>query len=137
MAKGIARYTSGALVLGGILSLFACSKPNAEQPNGTQTPIPDSFPISNTKFKNCRFQVPNPVYTYGSSIVPNPILCDEGVARSVSLLSANPLPSGLSFSMAQLSLVGTASEKMTSAPYDFYIENEAGYAILKMQITVK
>ena len=116
---------------------MSCSKPGKESPAGGQVPIPDTFPIANSKFKNCRFENENPEYSYGTRIAPNRILCDEGVARAVSLLSPNPLPAGLSFSLAELALVGTASEKRTAAPYQFYMENEAGYLILKMRITVK
>ena len=131
MAKGFARYFCSLFLFFVSVGLTSCSKKNAADTPRGQIPIVDSFPISSSKFKNCRFQNENPTYTYGSAIPPNPILCDEGVARSVSLLTPTPLPAGLSFSMAELSLVGTASEKLTAAPYQFYIENEAGYLILK------
>ncbi len=136
MAKGF-EVVRSILALFFCLAALSCSKPNSENSRGNQIPIPDSFPLANSKLKNCRFEVENPTYSYGAAIVPNRILCDEGVARAVSLLSPTPLPAGLSFSLAELALVGTASEKMTSAPYQFYIENEAGYLILKMRITVK
>ncbi|MBU6153825.1 MAG: hypothetical protein KGP28_05940 [Bdellovibrionales bacterium] len=135
MAKAF--FLRPAMVFLFCLGALSCSKPNQETSTGGQTPIPDSFPIANSKLKNCRFEVENPTYTYGSAITPNRILCDEGVARAVSLLSQTPLPAGLSFSQAELALVGTASEKVTAAAYQFYIENEAGYLILKMRITVK
>jgi hypothetical protein len=136
MAKGFA-FVRSVLTLVLCFGALSCSKPNSEGPRGGQIPFPDSFPLANSKLKNCRFEVENPTYTYGSAITPNRILCDEGVARAVSLLSPAPLPAGLSFSMAELALVGTASEKMTAASYQFYIENESGYLILKMRITVK
>jgi hypothetical protein len=131
---GFAKTAIAALLFFGAAS---CSKPNQSNPSGGQIPIPDSFPLSNTKFKNCRFEVENPVYSFGAAITPNRILCEEGYVRSVSVLSPNPLPAGLSVSTTEFALTGTASEKMTAAPYQFYIENEAGYLILKMRITVK
>ncbi len=127
----------GALT--GLLLLAAgCSKSKDEpEPFDGQVSTPQSFPLSAALLKNCRFGNPNPTYTFGKPIPPNPVICEEGAVKSVSLLNANPLPSGLSFSTAQMSLTGTASERTTSAPYQFYLENEAGYVILKMQLTVK
>lgn len=100
-------------------------------------PQVEVFPISTGELKNCRFQNQNPVYSFGAAIPPNPVVCDSGVATSVQLLSPSPLPTGLSFAMNQLSLAGTANEKVSKAPYQFYIENSSGYQILKIQITVQ
>lgn len=127
----------GALT--GLLLLAAgCSKSKDQpEPFDGQDSTPQSFPLSAALLKNCRFETPNPTYTYGQTIPPNPVICQEGAIKSVSVLNANPLPSGLAFSTAQMSLTGTASERMTASPYQFYIENEAGYVILKMQLTVK
>lgn len=121
-----------------LLVAAGCSKSKDETiPFDGQDSTPQSFPLSAALLKNCRFQNPNPTYTYGQMIPPNPVICDEGAVKNVSVLNANPLPSGLSFSTAQMSLVGTASERVASAPYQFYLENEAGYIVLKMQLTVK
>jgi hypothetical protein len=130
------------LPLGPMLFLFtlllsACSKQNGASDAVTTGIFPQTFPISSTVLMNCRFKNPTPIYTVGSPITPNSILCDEGVATSVSLLNATPLPSGLSFSMPQLSLIGTPTQKIPQTLFQFYIENESGYVILKMQMTVK
>ena len=119
-------------------ALGACSKP--QSPSGSSVlagNIPQVFPVSAAMLKNCRFKDPDPVYTAGVSITPNSILCDEGAVSSVSLLNPAPLPTGLSFSMAQLSLTGTPSQKTAKTLYQFYVENSAGYVVLKMQLTVK
>ena len=130
MAKGI------ALLLATLL-LQACSKSNSDQPVGAQIPTVESFPIANTQFKNCTFKEQTPTYSANAAITPNYISCDEGVAKAVQLLSGAKLPAGLRFDLGTLSLVGTPTEKVTAAPFDFYIENEAGYLILHMAITVK
>lgn len=113
-----------------------CSKTPDQAPNPTE-PVVESFPAQNAKFKNCHFKVAFPVYSLNSAIAPNPIQCDEGVAKTVQLLSANALPAGLMFSTASLSLVGTPTEKTAIAPYNFYLENEAGYVIIQLNLTVK
>lgn len=142
MAKGFAlpplqSFRISSLFLAGLFVLIACSKnsPTASLP----APVPEveTFPIQNTQLKNCHFKDRSPVYSYNTPIAPNPIQCDEGVAKKVELLSTSPLPNGIQFSMNDLSLVGTANEKIASAPYEFYIENEAGYQILKVQLTVR
>jgi hypothetical protein len=121
----------------GVFFLTSCSKEKAAS-DPTNTPLGvETFPIANSALKNCRFQVSNPTYTQGSTIPQNPIICDEGVARSVQILGPNAtLPAGIQFSNAQLSLVGTPTEKVSNAQYQFYLENEAGYVILKMNLTV-
>ena len=116
----------------------ACSK--AQSPSEATVlngAIPQTFPVSTSVLKNCRFKDPEPVYTAGSPIPPNTLLCDEGVARTVSVLNPEPLPAGLSFSMAELALTGTPSQKIAKTTYRFYVENSAGYIVLKMQLTVK
>jgi len=138
MAKGFARLTlyisAGSLLAA---SLFSCSKAK-DAPHASSTlPTAETFPISNSELKNCHFKDQNPTYTFGQTIPQNPIQCDQGVPRSVQILNPNPLPNGIQFSMNQLSLVGTANERVASAPYRFYIENESGYLILKMLLTVK
>jgi hypothetical protein len=121
----------------GLASLVsACSKSPDQAPN-VAAPVVESFPAQNAKFKNCHFKVAFPVYSLNSAIAPNPIQCDEGVAKTVQLLGANVLPAGVTFSTASLSLVGTPTEKTAIAPYNFYLENEAGYVILQLNLTVK
>jgi PBP1b-binding outer membrane lipoprotein LpoB len=119
------------------LALCSCSKNKIDQAETLGTPTVESFPIENTKFKNCNFHDQAPSYTVNSAIAPNVISCDEGVAKTVTLLSAAKLPIGLAFDMSKLALTGTPTEKVTDAPYDFYIENEAGYLILHLNLTVK
>ena len=137
MAKGFAKPIQSLLFLALLGVSLSCSKQKSSSTPGFQPSLGETFPVSSTVLKNCHFQEAKPIYVAGQSITANPILCDEGVARSVTLLTPAALPTGLSFSMAQLSLIGTPTEKTVSAPYEFYIENEAGYAILKMQMTVK
>ena len=134
-AKGFAKSGLAFLLIG--FSLVSCSKQNEDASPSNPTPTVESYPISAGELKNCRFQNPNPTYTFGAPIAPNPILCDEGVAMDVQLLTPGTLPTGLQFSKGQLSLVGTASEKVVKAPYDFYIENASGYLRVKIQITVQ
>ena len=131
MAKGF------ALLILTSLALAACSQKNPDGPVSNLGPTVESFPIENTQFKNCHFHDQTPSYSVNTAITPNYISCDEGVAKSVQLLSATALPAGLSFDMGTLSLVGTATEKITNAAFDFYIENEAGYLILHLVLTVK
>ncbi len=120
-----------------LLALTSCSK--ATTANNTATPIPDveTFPITAGKLTNCRFQNPSPTYTFQSTIAANPILCENGVPRKVELLTPTDLPTGMMFSMNQLSLTGVANQRVTGAPYQYYIENEAGYMIINLQVTVK
>ena len=131
------KFKFAFFILLSMAMLSACSKQSDSTPSTTPGVFPQTFPISSTVLSNCRFKNPNPIYTLGASITPNPILCDEGVATSVSLLNPNPLPSGLTFSTPQLSLIGTPTQKSNPTLYQFYVENESGYVILKMQITVK
>jgi hypothetical protein len=114
----------------------ACSKQQANDTGGTGTPMVETFPISNSKLTNCHFQVAAPTYSVGSAITPNPIQCDQGVPTNVQVLNVAPLPTGLLFSMDQLSLTGTSAQKLSQTPYQFYLENEAGYVIITMQLTV-
>ncbi len=99
-------------------------------------PTPETQAIITDQLKNCRFQNPKITYAYQSKITANPIICDQGVPRKVELISPTPLPSGLLFSMNELSLVGTANEKVIKAPFQYYLQNEAGYVIVKLEITV-
>ena len=131
MAKGF------ALLFSALIAFSACSKKDAaREPSGKPT-VSETFPIENSKLTNCHFKNQNPTYSFQSTIEPNPISCDDGVPRKVELLTPTPLPNGLQFAANQLSLVGTAGEKVVGAPYEFYLENEAGYAIIKLHITVK
>jgi PBP1b-binding outer membrane lipoprotein LpoB len=131
MAKGIALLILAAFTLAG------CSKASTDTPVSNLGTTVESFPIENTEFKNCNFHVTAPSYALNSAITPNYISCDEGVAKSVQLLSATALPNGLSFDLGTLSLVGTPTTAIAATPYDFYIENEAGYLILRLNLTVK
>ena len=137
MAKGFAKPIQSLLFIVLMAITLSCSKQKSAGSTGFQPSLGETFPVSSSVLKNCHFQETQPIYFSGQSITANPILCEEGVARSVTLLTPAALPTGLAFSMSQLSLTGTPTEKSLSAPYEFYIENEAGYAILKMQITVK
>jgi len=138
MAKGFAlASTLTVSTLVALLSLSACSQKDSNRTPGSQNITPEPLPISNSKLTNCHFKDAHPVYSFQSTIAPNPISCDNGVPRKVELLTPTPLPGGLQFAMNQLSLTGSPSEKVTSAPYQFYLENEAGYVIIPIQITVK
>jgi hypothetical protein len=130
-------FKAFVVFLGLPLALGACSKSNSGDASSPTGIFPQTFPIASTVLTNCRFKNPNPIYSVGAPITPNSIQCDEGVATTVSLLNPTPLPSGLTFSMAQLSLVGTPTQKIAQTPFQFYVENESGYVILKIQITVK
>ncbi len=120
-----------------LLSLNACSRAQDKLAGGNPFPAVQSFPIEASKMKNCRFQTSNPVYSQGQRITDNRISCDEGVPRSVQILGPTPLPSGLQFSMDKIALIGTPAEKISNGNYSFYLENEAGYVVLKMALTVK
>jgi hypothetical protein len=126
-----------ALILTTFILLTSCSKSTPITDQSSGTPLVESFPIANTKFQNCRFQTPAPTYGVNSTITPNPIVCDAGVAKMVKLISTTSLPQGLVFSSDTLSLVGTPTVATKSTVFDFYIENEAGYVILPLTITVK
>lgn len=134
-AKGFALRSLTILVLAA--GLASCTKQASNDRRGPSGPDVEVFPIENSKFKNCHFKNPNPSYTFGSTIEPNPIMCDEGVPKKVEILTPAPLPSGITFSPGLLNLSGTANERVVQAPYDFYIENEAGYAIIKIQISIQ
>ncbi len=138
MAKGFAaiKSKSAFLIACVLLSATGCAKATSQDPTYL-TPDPETYPIENSQLMNCRFKEPKPVYSLNSKINPNPILCDEGVATKVELLSINTLPAGLQFSMDSLSLIGSATQKVASTTYQFYIENEAGYLILNLSLTVK
>lgn len=125
---GYSLFLTLTLAVTGAILVSGCTQdqPTNQNPG---TPDPQMDFISATKLKNCHFQNAAPSYTFNSTITPNPIICAEGVAKSVQLLTPSPLPSGIQFSMDQLSLTGTANEKVIGAPYQFWIENEAGYAI--------
>jgi hypothetical protein len=117
--------------------LASCSKQAPKLANGLVDPNAETIPIGNFKFKNCHFLNPTPSYTFGAKITPNIIQCDEGVAKSVQPLNPAKLPAGIYFDPAQLALVGTANERVVQAPYDFYLENESGYVIIKIQISIQ
>ncbi len=133
----IKKLSSHLGILAILLTLASCSQKNNGASKSTGTPTVESYPIANTKLQNCHFKNPAPTYTYGATITPNPIVCDSGVATAVSLVSASPLPTNMQFSMDQLALTGIASEKMSQIPYQFYVENQSGYVILNLQLTVK
>lgn len=133
-AKGIA--FKSALVLG-LLVLASCSKEATKDRKTNANIDSESYPIENAKLTNCRFKFATPSYTFGSTIEQNIILCDEGVPRKVEILTPAPLPSGIQFSHNTLSLIGTANERVVQAPYDFYLENESGYTIIKIQISIQ
>ncbi len=120
-----------------LLVLSSCTKEASKDGKTAITNGSESYPIENSKLKNCRFKNTAPSYTFGSTIEPNIIQCDEGVPKKVELLTVAPLPSGIQFSQNTLSLVGTANERVIQAPYDFYLENEAGYVIIKIQISIQ
>ncbi len=123
-----------------ILSLIifsACTKEASKDSKPNLVIDSESFPIENTTLKNCRFKIPNPTYTFGSTIEPNPILCDEGVPKRAEILTPAAPPNGIQLSSATLSLVGIANERVVQAPYDIYLENESGYAIIKIQISIR
>jgi hypothetical protein len=120
-----------------LVALNACSRAKEELTGGNPFPTVQTFPIEASKLKNCRFQTANPVYSQGQRIPDNRISCDEGVPRSVQILGPTPLPSGLQFSMDKIALIGTPAEKISNGNYSFYLENEAGYMVLKMALTVK
>jgi hypothetical protein len=121
-----------------ILFFFAtgCSKQQAADAPAAQ-PTVETFPISNSKLTNCHFQTATATYSSGAAIAPNPIICAQGVPTSVQVLNPTPLPSGIAFSMDQLSLTGTSTVKLAQTPYQFYLENEAGYVIINLQLTVQ
>lgn len=132
MAKGFAYLLAVSLVL-----LSACSKKDAGRSPNSQNIAPEPLAIESSKLTNCHFKVSNPTYSYQSTIAPNPIQCDDGVPRKVELLTPTPLPNGIQFAMNLLSLTGVAGERVINAPYEFYLENEAGYVMIKLLVTVK
>ena len=119
------------------LMVSSCSKENLNAKKIIQSGDAESIPIENSKLVNCRFQNPTPSYRFGTSIDPNVIICDEGVAKKVEQLTPSPLPSGIQLSNETLSLSGTANERVIQAPYEFYLENESGYMIIKIQISIQ
>lgn len=125
-----------ALILS-LIFLSSCTKEGPKNNRPTSSMNSESFPIANSKLKNCHFKFPKPTYTFGSTIEPNVIQCDEGVPKKVEVLTVAPLPSGIQFSPSTLSLTGTANERVAQAPYEFYLENEAGYVIIKIQISIQ
>jgi hypothetical protein len=136
MANGFALKPS-FLILTLAIALSSCAKKDNEQTQGGRIEGVETFPIENTKLKNCKFKIPTPSYAFNASIEANPIICEEGVAKKVQLLTPNKLPNGLRFAPEQLSLTGSANERVVNAPYEFYLENEAGYTIVKILLTVK
>ncbi len=120
-----------------LLVLSSCTKQASKDRKGNVSIDSESYPIENSKLKNCHFKFPFPSYTFGATIEPNIILCDEGVPKKVEILTPAPLPSGIQFSPNTLNLIGTANERVIQAPYDFYLENESGYAIIKIQISIQ
>ena len=133
IAKGFAR----ALLIAGFVLMSSCSKQKNTDPSVSQTPTVETFPISTGELRGCHFQNRTVIYSFGGTIAPNPIVCDQGVATSVQLLSPTPLPTGLQFNLGQLSLTGSANQKIAATSYQFYVENESGYLILPITITVQ
>lgn len=125
-----------ALFILSLIVLASCTKEAPKDSKAIQHGD-ESYPIENTKLVNCRFKNPTPSYSFGATIEPNIIQCDEGVPKKVEQLSPAPLPSGIQFSQNSLSLTGTANERVVQAPYDFYLENESGYVIIKIQISIQ
>jgi len=122
----------------GMLALASCSKPAASAVTPMGDPTLETYPISNTQLTNCHFQNPKPSYAFGSTITPNPVICDNGsVALVAQVLTPAALPTGLNFSEGTLALTGVANEKVTNAAYDIYLENGAGYTIIKIQISIQ
>ena len=115
----------------------ACSKQDEGIKRVIKNGDSESIPIANSELKNCRFTNPAPNYAFGSTIEPNVILCDEGLPKKVEQLTPSPLPSGIQLNEGVLSLSGTANERVIQAPYDFYLENESGYTIIKIQISIQ
>ncbi len=137
MNQNLNRFFRGLCATLLLTSVNACSRAKNELTGGNPFPTVQSFPIEASQLKNCRFQTANPVYSQGQRITDNRISCDEGVPRSVQILGPTPLPSGLQFSMDKIALIGTPAEKISNGNYSFYLENEAGYIVLKMALTVK
>jgi len=131
------RMVRGLTAILVLTSVVSCSRAKDQLSDGNPFPAVQSFPIEASKFKNCRFQTANPVYSQGQRIADNRISCEEGVPRSVQILGPTALPAGLQFSMEKLALVGIPGEKVSNSNYSFYVENESGYIILKMALTVK
>ena len=128
--------TAEALLLLAVLASGCGEEPASK--SLTPSPAAAPSPVSqnrNVKLTNCRFQTASPVYSYGQKIQPNPIVCGEGKPTSAQLLSNSVLPTGLVFSNQTLS--GTASEKMSKIPYTFYLENEIGYVLTTLTITIQ
>ena len=130
------KFTLG-IALSILILTSSCSKQAAKTIAALSDPSSESMPIANSKFKNCHFKFPNPSYVFGSTIEPNIIQCDEGVAKSAQPLNPTKLPDGIRFDASTLSLIGIANERLVQAPYDFYLENEAGYVIIKIQISIQ
>lgn len=131
------RQRALALALTFTTAVTACSKgKEAGSPSGN---IPDVevFPLTNQKLVNCRFAQPAPVYAFNAKIAPNVIQCEEGVPKRIEVLTPNPLPAGLELDPKTLSLIGTAKEKVSKAPYVVYLENEAGYVKIQLNISVQ
>jgi hypothetical protein len=138
MKRGIqSNILSTTLLLLSVILNSSCSKENQNARRVIQSGDSESIPIENSKLVNCRFSNPNPSYSFGSTITPNTIICDEGVAKKVEQLTPSPLPSGIQLNSESLSLSGTANERVIQAPYEFYLENEAGYTIIKIQISIQ
>ncbi len=78
-----------------------------------------------------------PSYTVGQTITANRILCDEGVATKIEVLTPTPLPKGLTLDLASRSLIGKPEERVIQAPYQIYLENEAGYLVISLTLTVR
>ena len=119
------------------MGTHGCSKPAETPASITHFPEAQSFPVSNAVLRNCRFEHPDPTYPVGVSIPPNPIFCEGGEIRTVALITPDPLPQGLILSTQEHRLMGTPSRSTAPSTHQFYIENEAGYATLKIRITVK
>src|SRR5450759_3763765 len=89
-ANGFALKSVLVLIL---IVLASCSKQASKDRSLTVIGDSESYPIGNSKLKNCHFKFPTPTYTFGATIEPNLIQCDEGVATMVQILTPAPLPS--------------------------------------------
>jgi hypothetical protein len=125
-----------AVALLAVLSVSCSKAKNAPNPNG-DVPVVETFPITNTLLKGCRFAVSPAQYTFEAKIEPNVIQCEEGVPKKIEVLSQSPLPMGLRLDPSQLALVGTPRERILGGNYLVYLENEAGYVRIPLQITVR
>lgn len=132
------RFNSKQALLFGLLVLAASActqkKSDTSAPFNPEVVLDE---LSSAPLKNCKFVNPAPIYAFQSAIAPNSIICEEGIPTKVELLTDSPLPTGIRFDNAQLAIVGNANEKVSKAPYQFYLKNEAGYMVVTLNITIQ